>query len=52
MSLSEFGEMEQVPIISLKVADQPDSSRYLNEKRARDGEVWKGVGRACVWMAC
>ena len=45
--------MEQVPVISLKVTDQTEKDgRYLSEQRARDGEMWRAVGRACVQMAC
>ena len=43
--------MEQVPVISLKVTDQTQKDgRYLNEERARDGEMWRAVERACVQM--
>ena len=53
MSPSDFGEMEQVPVISLKVTDQTQKDgRYLSEERARDGEMWRAVGRAYVQMTC
>ena len=46
--------MEQVPVLSLKVTDHTQKDgRYLSEHRARDGEMWRAVGRASVsrWPA-
>ena len=44
--------MEQAPVISLKVTDQPDSWELSEWAMCKGWEMWRAVGRVCVRMAC